>query len=67
MKYKKHESDLVCNMCNGTMKHIEIKTDHAKPHEITHAWVCDNCPNMQFECYGNKDLRNLAKYLRGQV
>jgi len=66
MKYKKSESTLICNMCNGEMKHIEIEPN-TKPSDVTHAWICKDCPNMQFEFYGNKDLRNLAKYLRGQA
>ena len=44
-----------CNMCDGEMKYLNYKG--------THIWICESCPNIQFECVEDKDVVNLTEYL----
>ena len=44
-----------CNMCDGEMIYHEVNG--------THVWSCEDCSNVQFEFYNEKDIENLKKYL----
>lgn len=49
------ECDMKCNMCDGKLDYLNYKG--------THIWVCEDCPNIQFECVEDKDVENLIEYL----
>lgn len=47
---------MLCNMCEGeNLAYREYKG--------THIWICDNCPNIQFESIERKDINNLKELL----
>ena len=49
------ECDMKCNMCGGTLDYVNYKD--------THIWICQNCPNIQFEYVEGKDDKNLCEFL----
>ena len=57
IQYCVKTNNLICNMCDSEMEHIE--------HNGTHIWTCSECPNVQIEYYNNDDLKNLKEYLEG--
>ena len=49
----KHDT---CPMCDAPF--------HYKKYRGTHIWICEDCPIVMFEFYGNKDLKHLTTRLR---
>lgn len=47
---------LKCNLCDAEMDYLEYKG--------THIWVCEDCPNIQFEFYTYEDVKNLEDYIQ---
>jgi hypothetical protein len=42
-------------MCHVEMKHVEYKG--------THIYGCPDCPNVQFEYLGRKDIDNMVEFV----
>lgn len=44
-----------CNMCDGELKHYNFNG--------TFIWICEDCPNVQFEFIDMIDINNLKFFL----
>lgn len=45
-----------CNMCDSKMNHKSLNN--------THIYVCEECPNIQFEYYTEENLKDLISLLQ---
>ena len=53
------EENIRCNLCDGRMKYIN--------HNGTFIWVCEDCPNIQFEFYNKTDYVELGDFLNIKI
>lgn len=49
---------LKCNLCGGSMQHYN--------HSGTFIWVCDECPNIQFEFVSMTDVLEVEDFLHNR-
>lgn len=49
---------LKCNLCNSSMQHYNYNG--------TFIWVCNKCPNIQFEFYNMTDIAELEDFLHNR-
>jgi ribosomal protein L37AE/L43A len=53
----KEKYKLKCNIC-------EERSLTNFNHKGTHIWLCEMCPNIQFEYYCQEDARRVEEFLR---
>jgi len=57
LKTETYNYKMKCNMCDtDEIYHYDYKG--------THIYVCDQCPNIQFEYVEPKDLDNLVEFMK---
>lgn len=55
-EYVPSEKKMSCNMCGGDLKHYNYNG--------TFIWVCQACPNIQFELWSETDVIELQEFFK---
>lgn len=50
------EKKMNCNMCDGELEHFNYNG--------TFIWLCEHCPNIQFELINDNDAPALIEFLK---